>query len=187
MTDRMPPIAAEQMSAAQREAAAELIATPRGAVLGPFIPMLRSPELLRRAQRLGEYLRYHSALPKRLNEMVILITARRWTQQTEWHIHYPIALEAGVKRELADAIAQGRRPDGMARDEAVVWEFCTELYDKRSVSDATYDAARALLGEQGVVDMVGVVGYYSLLAMMMNVARTALPAGVAPPLKGFPD
>jgi 4-carboxymuconolactone decarboxylase len=182
----MPPLNAEQMTQAQRDAAAELAAGPREAVIGPFVPLLRSPEFMSRLQKTGEYLRFHSALGTRLNELVILITARQWTQQFEWLMHYPIALQAGLGADIAEAIAEGRRPQRMAEDEALVYDFCDELYRTRAVSDATYARAVARFGEQGVVDMVGVAGYYSMLAMIMNVARTALPAGASAPLPNLP-
>jgi 4-carboxymuconolactone decarboxylase len=184
--DRMPPLGSEQMNEAQRKAAAEVAAGPRGGVIGPFVPLLRSPEFMSRLQKTGEYLRFHSALGARLNELVILLTARRWTQQFEWHAHYPIALKAGVTGDVAQAIAEGRRPVGMAEDEEVVYDFCDELFRTQGVSDTTYARAVTKLREQGVIDMLGVAGYYSMLAMIMNVARTPLPDGAMPPLKAFP-
>jgi 4-carboxymuconolactone decarboxylase len=174
------------MTDAQRQAAAELSAGPRGSVIGPFIPLLRSPEFMSRLQKTGEYLRYHGKLGPRLNEFAILITARQWTQQFEWSAHYPLALKAGLRADLADAVADGRRPIGMADDEEIVYEFCDELFRTRGVSDATYSRAVAKFGEQGVIDMVGVAGYYSLLAMVMNVARTPLPEGSELSLTKFP-
>ena len=182
----MPPLAADQMTEAQRKAAADLVAGPRGGVIGPFVPLLRSPEFMSRLQKTGEYLRFHSVLGARLNEFVILLTARRWTQQFEWHAHYPIALKAGVTTDVAQAIADGRRPVGMAEDEELVYEFCDELFRTQGVSDTTYAGAVAKFGEQGVIDMLGVAGYYSMLAMIMNVARTPLPEGASPPLRAFP-
>jgi 4-carboxymuconolactone decarboxylase len=184
--DRMPPLSSEQMSEAQRQAAAELAAGPRARVAGPFIPLLRSPEFMSRLQKTGEYLRFHSALGARLNEFVILITARRWTQQFEWFAHYPIALKAGVKAEVAQALAEGHRPVGMAEDEEIVYDFCDELSRTQGVSDATYGRAVQKFGEQGIIDMIGVAGYYTMLAMIMNVSRTPLPDGTKPPLMAFP-
>ena len=184
--DRMPPLSSEQMSEAQRQAATELAAGPRGRVAGPFIPLLRSPEFMSRLQKTGEYLRFHSALGARLNEFVILLTARRWTQQFEWYAHYPIALKAGMKEEVAQALAEGRRPVGMAEDEEIVYDFCDELFRTQGVSDATYGRAVHKFGEQGVIDMLGVAGYYTMLAMIMNVSRTPLPDGTKPPLMAFP-
>jgi len=182
----MPPLGEDQLTEAQKKAAAEVTAGPRGGVIGPFIPLLRSPEFMSRLQKTGEYLRYHSALGARLNELVILVTARQLTQQFEWLAHHPIALQAGIKADVAQAIADGRRPAGMAENEEIVYDFCNELFRNRSVSDITYGRAVTRFGEQGVIDMLGVAGYYSMLAMIMNVARTPLPDGASPPLRAFP-
>ena len=130
-----------------------------------------------RASDMGMYLRYGSALPLALSEFAILIVARFWSQQVEWHIHHPIALKAGVAAETAQAIADGRRPETMSADEALVYAFSTELQGNRAVSDATYAAVVARFGERGAIDLAGINGYYALLAMTMNVARTALPGG----------
>lgn len=170
--DRMPAIADDRLNEEQRAVAAELAAGPRGRVAGPFVPMLRSPEFMRRTQKLGEYLRFSSAIPPRLSEFTILIVARHWGNLLEWGVHHPIALKAGLKPEIAQAISEGRRPDGMAADETVLYEFCHELLSNKAVSDVTYARAVAALGENGVVDLVGIVGYYGILAMLMNVART---------------
>lgn len=185
--DRLPPMAAAELTAEQRKAAAEFEAGRGMAVLGPFSVMLRSPEVMLRAKAMGDYLRFRNVLDKRVSEMVILITAREWTQQFEWSYHYGFALEAGVAREIADAIADGRRPDRMAEDEAAAYDFSLELHRTRRVSDATYARALAAFGEQGIIDLIGVNGYYSFLAMMMNVARTPAPASKVAPLKRFPD
>jgi 4-carboxymuconolactone decarboxylase len=179
----MPPIAAEQMTPAQRAAAQEMAAGPRGAVIGPFIPALRSPELTRRLQKVGEYLRYEPAVPPRLREMAILLVARDWTQNFEWDVHAPIAEAEGLPRAIIDAIAAGRRPTPMPPEEALLYGFYMELQQTRGMTDTTYAEAVAALGEQGVVDLVGIIGYYTTLAMMMNVARTPLPAGRTPALR----
>jgi 4-carboxymuconolactone decarboxylase len=176
----MPPIPPEKQTAAQRAAARELAATPRGGVIGPFVPALRSPEFMARLQRLGEYLRYGSTLGPRLTELVILLTARAWTQQFEWVLHVETARAAGLSAATIAAIAAGRRPARLEADEAVVYDFFVELESKRSVSDAIYARARATLGEQGIVDLLGVAGYYATLAMLLNVARTPLPRGRRP-------
>lgn len=181
--DRMPPIPADAMSPAQAEAAAAFRDSRNTPVFGPFVPLLRSPALMMRASDMGLYLRYDSVLPFRLSEFAILIVARDWSQQVEWHIHHPIALEAGVEPAVAQAVAEGRRPDGMKADEAAVYAFSTELQRNRAVSDPTYAALTALFGEQGAIDLTGINGYYALLAMTMNVARTALPDGATPPLR----
>ena len=184
--DRMPPIPKEQMTDAQKKAADELVAGPRGTLAGPFIPLLRSPELMSRLQKTGEYLRFYNSVGQKLTEFVILLTARRWTQQYEYDVHAPLALKAGVKPELVRAITEGRRPTGMAADEEAAYDFCTELHQNHSVSDATYARAISMFGEQGVVDMSGLVGYYTTLAMIMNVARTPIEGGKNPPLAPFP-
>jgi 4-carboxymuconolactone decarboxylase len=174
--DRLPPIAAERLTPAQRDAI-DAFKTARGAeVSGPFHPLLRSPELMTRTRAMGDYLRYKSALPPRLSEFVILMTAREWTQQYEWNAHYPIAIKAGVTPEVLEAIADGRRPPQMSEEESTLYDFCHELHREKSVSDATYARALKVFGEQGVMDTIGITGYYSLLGMVLNTART--PAGV---------
>ena len=185
--NRMPPIPDAEMTAAQRAAVADFKQTRNtSAFEGPFVPLLRSPELLRRAQRVGEYLRYHSALPPRLSEMAILIAARHWCQQFEWSIHSANATTAGLAPGVIEAIAEGRRPVDMAEDEAALHDFCLELLRHQCVSDTTYAQAVARFEEQGVIDLVGILGYYSLLAMVMNTAQTPLPDGMEPALERFP-
>src|SRR5258705_3531972 len=184
--DRMPPIPAEKMTAAQRAAVAEYKAARSVDISGPFIPLLRSPDVMNRARAMGDYLRYKSALPPRLSEFVILLTARRWTQQYEWNAHQPLALQGGLSADIVNAVAQGRRPERMAEDEEAVYTMWDELQKNQSVSDATYARAVAKLGDQGVIDALGITGYYTMIAMVMNTARTALPDGVKPPLHVFP-
>jgi 4-carboxymuconolactone decarboxylase len=185
--DRMPPLAAEQMDEAQKAAAAELTAGPRGGVKGPFIPMLRSPELMNRLQKVGEYLRFQSSLETRINEFVMLITSREWTQQFEWFVHTPLALKAGIRPEIIDALAEGRRPGGMAEDEEIAYEVCDELFRTHGVCETTYRRAIAQFGERGVIDMIGLVGYFSTVSMIMNVAHTPPQADASvTPLQSFP-
>jgi 4-carboxymuconolactone decarboxylase len=167
----MPPIAAEAMTPEQRIAAEEIAAGRRGELSGPFVPALRSPEFMRRLQRLGEYLRYDAALPPALREMVILLTARSHKQSYEWSVHKPIARREGLAPSIIAALAADRRPDGMTPDETLVFDFFAELQARHDVSDATYAAAVARFGEQGVIDLVGLVGYYGTLALIMNVTR----------------
>ena len=185
--DRMPPVADDAMTTEQR-AAVEEFKTARETTRfdGPFVPLLRSPELLSRARRVGDYVRFASALPPRLSELVILITARYWTQQYEWTFHAPIAAEAGLSSTTIAAVADGRRPEALAADERCVYAFCEELLRTHGVSDATYAGLRALYAEKGVIDTIGIIGYYSLLAMVMNTARTPLDDGIAPPLPPGP-
>ncbi|HVL74945.1 MAG TPA: carboxymuconolactone decarboxylase family protein [Noviherbaspirillum sp.] len=185
--ERMPALAPEQMDAAQKAAADALIAGPRGAVFGPFIPLMRSPELLDRLQKVGEYLRFQSSLETRINEFVMMIVSRQWTQQFEWCMHYPLAVKAGIRAELLDALAEGRRPRGMAPDEEAAYDVCDELDRTRGVSDATYARAVEQFGERGVLDMLGLIGYFSTVSMVMNVARTPPMAGsTTAPLAPFP-
>jgi 4-carboxymuconolactone decarboxylase len=176
--ERMPPLDPAKMSDVQRAAAAELAAGPRGGVKGPFIALLRSPELMQRLQKVGEYLRFASSLEPRISEFVMLIVSRQWTQQFEWAVHVPLALDAGVKRETLESLAAGRRPVAMATDEAIAYDFCAELLADRGVGDATYRMAVAQFGERGVIDLLGVLGYFSAVSMVLNVART--PAAAAP-------
>jgi len=185
--ERMPAIPADKMTAAQKQAAAALAAGPRGDVKGPFLALLRSPDFMDRVQRVGEYVRYRCPLDKRINELAAAITARHWTQQFEWWAHARQALEAGLKPAVAEAIAEGRRPAGMAEDEEIVYDFLTELLVNKSVCDATYERALRRFGEQGVIDIIGISGYYGLLAMVMNVARTAVPEGNPLPLAPLPQ
>src|SRR5208283_1742115 len=184
--DRMPAIPLEKMNDLQKKYAEEIIKGPRGALYGPFVPLIRSPELMDRAQRMGEYLRFKSAIGNKLSELVILVVARQWTQQVEWYIHEPIAIKAGIKPEVVQAIAEGRRPTGMPEDEEIVYDFCIELHANKSISDATYNRALASFGEQGIMDMLGINGYYTFLAMIMNGTRTAVPDGKPAPLQAFP-
>jgi 4-carboxymuconolactone decarboxylase len=172
---RFPPLSPEQMTPAQQKAADAIASGPRGGLRGPFNAWLRSPEFADRAQKVGEYIRFDSSLDKRLNEFAILITARHWDAKFEWYAHYPLALQAGLKAEVAADLAQGRKPRGMAADEAAVYAFCTELRRDRRVSDPTFAAAVGLLGEQGVIDLIGVSGYYDLVSMTLNVAEVAAP------------
>ncbi len=186
--DRMPPIPDTEMTAAQTAAVADFKQTRKtNRFGGPFVPLLRSPELLTRAQRVGDYLRFHSALPPRLSELVILIAARHWSQQYEWTIHSAIAREAGLAAAVIDAVAEGRRPIEMADDEAALHDFCLELLRNQCVSDATYARAVGLFDEKGVIDTVGLLGYYSLLAMVMNTARTPMGEGMESTLARFPS
>jgi 4-carboxymuconolactone decarboxylase len=187
--DRMPPIPADKLTPAQKKSVELLAATPRGTagVGGPFIPLLRSPELMDRLQAVGEHLRFHNSLPQKLVEMTILITARHWTQQYEWNAHYPLALKAGLKAAIADAVSVGRRPESMAEDEEAIYNFVSELLQNHSVSDPTYARVLMRFGEQGIIDAAGIVGYYSTLGMIMNVARTPAQLGsTAPRLVPFP-
>src|SRR5688572_4516070 len=184
--DRLPPIPVERLTDAQKKALEEFRAARKVELSGPFWPLLRSPEVMNRARAMGDYLRFKSVFPPRLSEFAILITARHWTQNYEWDAHYQLALKGGLRADVARAVADGRRPEQMAEDEETLYNFCTELHQNKSVSDATYASMLKAFGEQGIIDAIGISGYYTLLAMVLNTARTPVPAGRAPGLAPFP-
>jgi 4-carboxymuconolactone decarboxylase len=172
---RFPPLNPEAMTPAQKEVAQAIASGPRKSLGGPFNAWLRSPETADRLQKVGEQLRFRSSVPKRLNEFAILITARAWDAEYEWYAHYPLALQAGLKPAVAADLAAGRRPAGMAADEATVFDFLTELRRDKRVGDARFAEAKALLGEQGVIDLIALAGYYDLVSMTLNVAQVKPP------------
>ncbi|ARU92575.1 carboxymuconolactone decarboxylase family protein [Tatumella citrea] len=176
MTDknRLPPLSQEQWSEEQRVLAEEVINGPRGALLPPFQVLLRSPELMSHAQRMGEYLRYRSAIGLRLSELAIILTARYWNQPVEWEIHAPIALQQGISEQAITAIRHRQEPqeNSLKQDEWLVYHFCQQLHQQKQVSDEIWQQVISQFGETAVIDLTGINGYYSLLAMMMNVART---------------
>jgi 4-carboxymuconolactone decarboxylase len=184
--DRMPPLPMEALDARQRKAADELTAGPRGGVKGPFIPLLRSPELLDRLAKLGEYLRFDSTLAPRIAELVMLIVAREWTNQFEWAVHAPLAVKNGVARETILAVAEGRWSSSMAHDEQAACAVCDELSRTRGVSETTYRRAVACFGEAGVIDLLGVWGYFATVCAIMNVAHTPPPPGGTDRLRSYP-
>jgi 4-carboxymuconolactone decarboxylase len=177
---RFKLLAESEMSEAQRKVHGEIASGPRGGVRGPFNALLRSPELADRAQKLGEWVRFKSSLPERLKEFAILVTARYWSAQYEWHAHHGHALKAGLDPRLAAELALGKRPAGMKDDEAAVHDFCRELHEKKAVSDSAYAAVVKHFGERGAVDLIGVIGYYTLVSMILNVERHPLPDGAVP-------
>jgi 4-carboxymuconolactone decarboxylase len=146
----------------------------------PFNVLLRSPVLAERMRKVGEYLRFESTIPKRLNELAILITARTWTAQYEWYAHLRLALKEGLDPLVGEELAKGHRPSKMKPDEEAVYDFCHELHTQHAVSDGHYNAVLKLFGEQGVVDLMMVSGYYVMVAMALNVNRSPLPDGVIP-------
>lgn len=160
-----------------------IVSGPRGAVAGPCGVWLHSPEFADLAQNLGRYCRFESALPKRLLELAILVTAAFWRARFEWWAHRPMALDAGVPADVIDAVHEGREPRFEQEDEAVVYAFTRALHGERRVPDAVYERAVAVLGEQQVVDLTGVLGYYTLVAMTLNVFEVPLPEGAADPFE----
>ena len=183
--ERMGPIPADKVTDAQKKAAADHTSA-RGQLTGPWQVLLRSPELMGRVRGLSDYVRWNGALSPRLSEFVILITAREWSQPYEWNAHQPLAVKGGLNPEIAKAIAEGRRPHGMAEDEEILYDFATELLQNRSVSDATYARTMAKFGEKAILDTVGLMGHYSLIAMVLNTARTPVSPGGPPLLERFP-
>jgi|SRR5882672_7920884 len=186
MNDRMPPLSLDKMTAAQRKAADELTAGPRKGVKGPFVPLLRAPELMDRLQRVGEYLRFQSSLEPRISELVMLIVSREWTQQFEWGVHLPLGRKAGLSEEIIHAVGEGRRPPVMKQDEGAVYDLCDELLRTKGVCDFTYERAVETFGEHGVIDILGVAGYFITVSMVMNVAHTPPQDAGVSPLPPFP-
>jgi 4-carboxymuconolactone decarboxylase len=170
--DRLPLPAT--LTPAQQHAVQSIVAGPRGGLFGPFVPLLRAPELMTRLQLVGEYLRFESTVPPELRELAILLVARTWDQDFEWGHHVGIARDAGVDEAVIAAVAHRGQPTGGAPVETV-WRLVDELISAHTVGDDTYAAALGLLGEQALVEMVATVGYYTTLAMTMNAARTPAP------------
>ena len=182
----MPPIPVDKLTPAQKQAVEDYKKARATDVSGPWAVLTRSPELMSRTRMLSDYLRFQSTLPPRLSEFVILMTARVWGQNYEWNAHHPLALKGGLNPEVAKAVAEGRRPAQMAEDETSLYDLIQELLRNRTVSDVTYARAVSKFGEQGVVDAVSISGYYTMIGMLLNTARTPLAGGVPVPLPAFP-
>lgn len=185
--DRFKPLTYEQMTPEQKAMADHVLAGERGAMNGPYNVLLRSPEMGDLAQKYGAYMRYHSTIPHKLNEFAILITARFWSSQYEWYAHHQYALKAGLSPTVIDAVATGKRPTSMQPDEEIVYNFCHELLYTKQVSDAHFKAVVDKFGERGAVDLIGVIGYYHLVSMALNVDRYPLPQGAKPELEAMPS
>ena len=188
---RFPVIQPEQMNTEQKKLFETITSGPRAQnyggeaakrVLsgGPFNAWMRSPEVGLKLQDVGGFIRFNSTIPKHLNELAILVTAREWTSQYEWYAHKALALKAGLDPKIIDAIAAGKRPDGMKEDEAAIYDFCIQLHRNRKVDDAAFNRVKALFGEQGVIDLVVVSGYYVAVSMTLNVAQVPVPDGSVP-------
>jgi len=160
--------------------AENLLAGPRKGMRGPFSALLYSPETGDQAQKLGAQVRFHNSLPDPLKELAILVVARFWTAQFEWYAHRRLALEAGLDVAITDAIAAGKRPPWMSRDESAIYDFASELLETREVSDATFAAVKDRFGEKGVIDLICTMGYYGLVSMTLNVNRYPLPPDAVP-------
>ena len=192
--ERFAILQPEQMNAEQKKLFDTIVSGPRsqnyGAEAvqrvmrgGPFNAWLRSPELGMRLQAVGEQVRFKTSIPRRLNELAILITAREWTSQYEWYAHHALAMKAGLDPQIADAVAEGKRPANMKDDEAAIYDFCIQLHRAKKVDDANFKRVKALFGEQGVIDLIGVSGYYTAVSMTLNVAEIPVPDGKPLPLK----
>jgi 4-carboxymuconolactone decarboxylase len=180
-TGRLPHLEPDQMSEAQQRVYDAIASGPRGGVGGPFGALLRSPELADRVQHLGEYCRFDTSLPQRLNELAILINARHWESKYEWWAHRRLAIKAGLPEPIIEAVLRNERPNDMTPEETVVYDFCTALHRKHFIDEAIYTRAVKTFGERGVMDLVGVSGYYTLVSMVLNVAEIPLPDGVPSP------
>ena len=174
---RLPEIPLDQYTTEQQKAAQEFELVRKKAPWGPFAMLMYSPELMNNARAMGDYLRYHSAFDSVLSEFAILITAREWSQDYEWSVHYPIAIKAGLKPEIAQALKEGRRPEGMSEDQTIVYDFTIELQRYKQVSDVTFAKTEKRFGKKGAIDLAGIAGYYTFLAMEMNMARRPAPIG----------
>jgi 4-carboxymuconolactone decarboxylase len=184
--NRFAPLTYQGMTPEQKKMFENLISGERRGAAGPFNVLLRSPEMGDLAQQFGASMRFHSSMPRKLNELAIIITARHWTSHYEWYAHRRAAQDAGLSQAIIDAIATGKRPSGMNPEEEAVYTFCTELLTTKQVSDRTFQATKEKFGERGVVDLIGVTGYYQLVSMLLNTDRYPLPDGVAVELKALP-
>jgi len=181
--NRFAPLTYKSMTPPQKKMFESLISGERRGAAGPFNVLLRSPEMGDLAQQFGASMRFHSSMPPKLNEFAIIITARHWTSHYEWYAHRRAAANAGLNESIIQAVATGKRPTGMAADEEAVYNFCTELLTTKQVSDKTFEATKARFGERGVVDLIGVTGYYQLVSMLLNTDKYPLPDGATMELK----
>jgi 4-carboxymuconolactone decarboxylase len=181
--ERFPPIPSDELTATQRLAIAEMVSGPRGAFGGPFVSMLRSPELMDRTQKLGAFIRYHGVVPQRLRELAICVIAREWRQGATWHGHAPLAEKHGVDAKTLAQLAKGEVPKALKRDERIVYDFCRALHRDHVVDDETFAKTRDALSEAGVIELTALCGYYVLISMIMNVAHAPLPPGMEDPFR----
>ena len=183
-TVRFAPLKPEELTPAQKAWAEELAAPPRNGKITnpPFRAYIRSPDLAPKLTALADHLRWHSSLPPRLSELAILITAREWTAQYEWYAHYPHAIEGGLDPKVAAAIAAGKRPEGMRDDETALYDLVTSLYHDKKVTDPVYKAALAKFGERGIMDIIGIIGFYDITSMTLITMQGGVPEGKTPPL-----
>jgi len=179
---RFPKVTIEQLNPEQQAVAAEVLKQSSAGLGGPYGMLIKSPELLKRYLLMTEYLRQKTSLPHRLNEMAILLEARLWDAQYEWWAHEPLARKAGVPDAVIEDIRAGKRPGMMQPDEAIVYDVVTEILNKRQLSDDTFARAKQILGEQQVVDLVAVTGFYVMVSAVVIAGRIEIPSGGAPPM-----
>jgi 4-carboxymuconolactone decarboxylase len=182
MTPRFQKLSTDDMSPLQREVAAEISAGPRGEVRGPFVALIHHAALARHIQHLGEFLRFGASLPLPLLEMAILMTARRWTCQHEWYAHERLARKVGLEEHIISALMRDEAPEPMSEEQREVYAFCKEAHAGGQVSDGPFEAVKARFGHEGVLELLCVSGYYSMMAMVLNTARMPLPDNAPPPL-----
>jgi 4-carboxymuconolactone decarboxylase len=184
MAPRIPlPSSRDELDAAQREVWDKVVAGPRGTVIGPLRAAIHNAELAARWSAMGEALRFNTSLPKRLSELAICVTGRRWSSQVEWWVHARVAAEAGIAPAILDAIRAGTPPRFADPAEALVYDFARALQQDGRVPDATYQAAREAFGVKGVVELTALVGYYTMVSMTLNAHGIPLPDGEAEPLE----
>jgi 4-carboxymuconolactone decarboxylase len=180
---RFPQLTMDQLDAAQKSVGEEIVKVSSVGIGGPYNPMIRSPVLAQRMLDLFHYLRWETSVPMRLNEFAILIIGRQWRSQVEWYAHVPIALKAGLSAEIIAELKASKRPSKMAEDEALVYDFVTELTATHKVSDETYARAKKIFSDQQIVDLTAVSGNYVMVAMLLAMAEQSVPPGKEPPFK----
>jgi 4-carboxymuconolactone decarboxylase len=181
---RFPPLQADELTPAQKQWADAIAVPPRNAKFAnpPYRAYIRNPELAPKLSAMSDYLRWNTSLPARLSEFAILITARQWTAQYEWFAHYPLAMKAGLDPEVAKALANGVRPAAMKDDEAALYDLAMSLYRDKKVSDDVFRAAQQKFGERGIMDIIGLIGYYDLVSMTLITMQAEAPNDSVPPL-----
>jgi 4-carboxymuconolactone decarboxylase len=180
---RFPQLTLEQLNEQQRPLGEKIMKISSVGLGGPYNPLLRSPVLANRMYDLLDYLRWNSSLSTRLSEFAILIQARLWRSQVEWYAHHPLAIKAGLSEQVAADLKANKRPAGMKPDEEALYDFCMELSTKHEVSDEVFNRAKQLLGEQQVIDLIGISGTYVTVAMILSVAEAGVPPGKELPFK----
>jgi 4-carboxymuconolactone decarboxylase len=183
---RIPLPGPDTMTPEQRRVYDAVVKGPRGVVVGPLRAAIHRPELAEKWQEFGALLRYRTSLPPRLSELAILVTARHWGSQLEWHAHVPPAREAGLAEDVIEAIRHKKRPGFANDDERAVYDYASELHARHTVRQPTYDRALGCLGTVGIVELTALIGYYTMVAMTLIAHEIPLPDGAAPSLPVLP-